>query len=109
MPSPAAAGDISSVTYAIATAGKPDNASPIAARTATRAPNPGTTAHTPHRIDDAPTDTTMIRLRPTRSETAPAASIENASTSVVADNAAELTAAEMPKITENTGISGCTQ
>ncbi len=58
--------------------------------------------------EDATSEKTITGLRPTISEIVPAAIIENARMSVVAESERLLTAGETPNTCEKTGIKGCT-
>jgi hypothetical protein len=58
--------------------------------------------------EDAASEATISRLRPTASDTAPAPIIATASTAVVADSDRLATAGETTNSRANTGISGCT-
>ena len=87
MASPIDLGCISSDKYPIATAGRPDNTSPIAARTTRNQPQRGIVADSMVSSAAPMIDPAMIALRPQASESALAINSAPARVKVVTDNA----------------------
>jgi hypothetical protein len=102
-------GWISSLRYAIDTAGSPAKVTPASVRSRSNAPHRGAKADMSMRTDDASNDPTIICVRPRDSENVPATSIAGARIPVVNESGKLLSAALTPNSRANTGMSGCTQ
>ena len=95
--SPKDRASLSSARYAIATPCTPLRVTPIRMRSASRWCQAGTIAMAMVRSDDDSSEITMIRLRPTTSETMPLRRSAKAITPVVPDRARLLSAGETSK------------
>src|ERR1700754_993689 len=99
----------SSLRYVIATAGKPASVTPSNARRRRNDDQFGAMTVSSTSTEEPSNDASMLGLRPTATEIAPANSIATAMTPVVSDNDKLLLVASTLNARENAGISGCTQ
>ena len=91
------------------TAGTPDSARPVSARSATKIIQFGDSATASVAAPAAASEAVMTALRPKASESDPAKTIATARTPVVADSERLEAAGEMEKARAKPGISGWTQ
>jgi hypothetical protein len=106
---PKPAGSTSSPRYAMATAGTPLMATPLRKRKSSRRVQLGVAAAARFSATTANSDTLINDLRPSRSDSAPAASSETARPMVAADTARLDPAAPTPNCRDSKGSSGCMQ
>jgi len=107
--SPIAERSISSARYAIATAGTPESASPVSARSATSVVQSGEKEAASVAAPAAASEAVITVLRPSASDSVPAKTIAAANTPVAADSERLAAAGEIENAWAKPGISGWTQ